>query len=158
MSRVLLSCAVVLVGTLAACSDGYGNNSSSVMCATDADCGGQVCARTHECLDASQVRRVMTRWTLGGLPASAAQCTTDGIDHLEIQYTDDATGESDRFSPVPCGQGQFLVDIWPNRFNNILLEGFTPGHYSTGVAQTRLGDSGDVDTTLDVPVQPLSGP
>ncbi len=146
----MLACA--WLGAMTACS-GLGD-SGRAACATSADCGGQVCARTHECYDADQVRRVMTRWTLNGRPASAAQCTADQIDHLEISYADAATGDTVGYSPVPCGQGQFLVDVWPLQYTTVKLEAFSAGRYAIGVGWQDLGPTGDVDVTIDLTISP----
>jgi hypothetical protein len=149
MSRMMLACGWLV--TITACS-GVGGGGGSA-CATDEDCGSQVCARTHQCFDADRVRRVMTRWTLNGLAASTAQCATDGSDHLEITYTDDATGDPIGFAPVPCGQGQFLVDVWPIQYTSVRLEAFRAGGVAIGIGSRDLGPTGDADVTIDLAIR-----
>ncbi|MCE9576534.1 MAG: hypothetical protein K8W52_25515 [Deltaproteobacteria bacterium] len=153
MTRMIVASAVLV--SVAACG-GIGGSGSGSVCATSDDCGGDVCARTHECYPADEVRRVMTRWTLNAAPASAAQCTTDGIDHLSIVYQDSSTGEQVGYAPVPCGQGQFLVDVWPTRFDLVQLEAVAPGQGTIAIGANNVGRTGDVDTTIDLAIPALT--
>jgi hypothetical protein len=108
--------------------DGY----SGYGCTTDAECGtGLVCARSYECLDASQVRTTHTTWTVGGKPASGATCS-DTPD-LAITFSS-SSQEMFGYSPVPCRAGKFTIDKLPVRFTIVYLglESDYGGGYSDG--------------------------
>lgn len=146
----LLAASTSALIATAGCGDPYGGDR---VCTTSADCGSDVCTRTHECLPADEVRRVMTHWTLNGQAASAETCTGLAIDHLDIQYSSDVTGEYVHYSPVPCAQGQFLVDVWPVRFNIVQLESYGVDHQPLGMTYQAIAASGDVELTIDIPVR-----
>jgi hypothetical protein len=98
---------------------GGGGGSSSYGCHADSDCGGSyVCARTGECLSATQVRIVRTTWTVDDAPASDTSCTV--APKLAITFQ---TGPGDvfGFAPVPCDAGKFTVDKLPTRFTTVSL-------------------------------------
>jgi hypothetical protein len=95
----------------------------SYECDTDGECsGGEVCARTHECLLASDVRAVTIRWTIDGQTDTGAACRVAGVDGLEIEFSGGA-GEALRFAPVPCQGGLYFMDKLPLRFNAASLSG-----------------------------------
>jgi len=84
-------------------------------CTVDSDCGGgTVCARDGECLAASDVWPVKVSWTIRGSAANASTCASSPDFYLQF----DAELQQDTFGyePVPCEQGQFLVDKLPKRF------------------------------------------
>jgi hypothetical protein len=89
-------------------------------CEVDADCGGEVCARSHECLPASQVRRVQVRWTIRGAEASAATC--EAVEPLTIQFV--ATREDAlKYEPLACSAGLFTIDKMPSRMRTVEIDG-----------------------------------
>nr|MBA3541668.1 hypothetical protein [Deltaproteobacteria bacterium] len=55
------------------------------LCHADADCAGDVCARTGECLPASLVQAVRVTWTISGAPANLTSCAAVG--DLAIEFT-----------------------------------------------------------------------
>jgi hypothetical protein len=89
-------------------------------CDSDPECGGAlVCARDHECVDASTVRAVRVTWTINGGPANTITCE----DHdLYIEFASPTDPADDLgFRPVPCFAGQFSVDKLPRRFTEVEL-------------------------------------
>jgi hypothetical protein len=88
-------------------------------CQTDADCGGEVCTRTHECLAASQIRSVKATWTIRGMAASATTCAT--TPDFYIQFDGSTNIDVVAYTPVPCVAGQFTIDKLPKRFNAVEL-------------------------------------
>ena len=112
-------------------------------CASDAECGGLVCARTRECLPASQVRAVHALWTVGGDAASATSCSL--APNLAITFSG-GSGEQWGYAPVPCKAGKFTVDKFPTRFTNVQLARDTD--YSGGAYGT-FGSDGNA--LLDLP-------
>ena len=96
---------------LAACP----SSNTQTQCMTDTDCGGTaVCARDGECLSASEVWPVKVSWTIRGSAASGTTCASSPDFYLQFdsQIQQDTFG----YEPVPCEQGQFLVDKLPKRF------------------------------------------
>ncbi|HSN26516.1 MAG TPA: hypothetical protein VLT45_09525 [Kofleriaceae bacterium] len=95
---------------LAACP----SSDTKTVCMVDSDCGGDVCARDGECLPASEVWPVKVTWTIRGSAANASTCATSPSFYLQFdgQFQQDSFG----YEPVPCEQGQFLVDKLPKRF------------------------------------------
>ena len=89
-------------------------------CEVDADCGSEVCARSHECLPPSQVRRVQVRWTIQGAAATAATC--EPVDPLTIQFL--ATPkDSLKYEPLACSAGLFTIDKMPSRMITVDISG-----------------------------------
>jgi hypothetical protein len=104
---------------------------TSFGCETDAECPGQVCARTRECLPTSQVRAVHTLWTLDDAAASTTSCST--APKLAITFSSSA-GEQWGYAPVPCDAGKFTIDKFPTRFGNVQLareSDYSGGAYGT---------------------------
>ena len=101
----------LLLSLLAACP-----SNTKTECMLDSDCGGggTVCARDGECLAASDVWPVKVSWTIRGSAANATTCATSPSFYLQF----DGLMQQDTFGyePVPCEQGQFLVDKLPKRF------------------------------------------
>jgi hypothetical protein len=126
---------------------GWGGESGSggpdYGCETDAQCPGQVCARTRECLNASQVRAVHTLWTIDSAAASTTSCST--APKLAITFSS-SSGEQWGYAPVPCTAGKFTIDKFPIRFGNVQLSRET--EYSGGAYGT-FDTSGNA--TLDLP-------
>lgn len=101
---------VLLVALLAGCP-----SSSPSECNLDSDCsGGDVCARTSECLPASAVHPVKITWTIRGSAASPTTCGNSPDFYVQFDSLDpqDLFG----YEPVPCEQGQFLNDKLPKRY------------------------------------------
>jgi hypothetical protein len=101
----------LLLMLLAACP----SSDTKTECMIDSDCGGTaVCARDGECLSASDVWPVKVTWTIRGSAANASTCAPSPSFYLQF----DAEIQQDTFGyePVPCEQGQFLVDKLPKRF------------------------------------------
>ena len=115
---------------------GGGSGAYDYGCHSDAECGsGLVCARTYECLTASQVRVVHTLWTVGGDPASEATCTS--APDLSITFTNGAS-EQWGYTPVPCRAGKHTVDKFPIRFTTVQLSrayDYSGGDFGTFDAQ-----------------------
>jgi hypothetical protein len=148
--RLALALASILaVAALGPVGCGNGPGAPGAECLTDTDCGGDVCTRTHECLPADQVHSVMLRWTISSAAASDSACTTAGIDHLEVSYLDDYDGEQITYAPVPCGEGQFLVDKLPTRYDAAEITALAPGGSVWADVFTQL-DAGTVDVTLNL--------
>ncbi len=96
---------------LAACP----SSDTKTVCMVDSDCGGgNVCTRDNECLAPSEVWAVKVTWTIRGSAANAQTCATSPSFYLQFdgQFQQDTFG----YEPVPCEQGQFLVDKLPKRF------------------------------------------
>jgi hypothetical protein len=104
----------LLVVALAGCP---GLDGSGGECLVDVDCAGDVCARDHSCLPASQVREVHTTWTIRGQAADDLTCAGHADLYIRFHASDDALG----FSPVPCNLGQFGMDKLPKRYFSVEL-------------------------------------
>jgi hypothetical protein len=96
---------------------GCGSSNTGGMCQVDSDCGGEVCARTNECLPASQIRMVKVTWTIRGMAASAQTCAASPS--FYIQFDGRSVQDTAAYAPVPCDQGQFSVDKLPRRFDQV---------------------------------------
>jgi hypothetical protein len=94
-------------------------HSGSPDCITDFDCDPDVCARDKACHPASEVRSVTALWTIAGQKASATSCanTPDFYIRFRTNNRADAIG----FSPVPCVNGQFLMDKLPTTYFKVEL-------------------------------------
>ena len=101
--------AAVLLVLLAGCPD-----SSSSSCKVDTDCGSETCARTGECLPASQIQSVKVTWTIRGQTANATSCASSPSFLLE--FDGDSYGDQFGYAPVPCMEGQFTMDKLPTRY------------------------------------------
>ncbi|MBA3818728.1 MAG: hypothetical protein H0X17_07535 [Deltaproteobacteria bacterium] len=89
-------------------------------CDVDADCSGDVCARDGFCHSAGSVRAVRVTWTVNGMPASAAACTS--APDLAIYFSGKAAGDDPLgFAPVPCETGQFVIDKLPTSYSMVEL-------------------------------------
>ena len=93
-----------LVACLAACGSDepqYG------VCSSDAECGGDVCARSGECVSASDIVPPMTvRWLINGEQANTARCGPHPLMHV-VLIADD--GAPDLTLTAPCTLGAGLV-------------------------------------------------
>jgi hypothetical protein len=103
--------AIALAVCLVGCSLTSG---SGVECRSDAQCGDDVCAASGECLARTNVRDVTVRWTVNGTAADVSACTTHP--DLFIQFDGSDYGDTLRFAPVPCREGQFHVLNLPRRY------------------------------------------
>jgi hypothetical protein len=113
-------------------------------CFFDEECiEGELCGRDDNCWPASEIRRVMTTWTVRGQPASAATCARAPDLHIIF---DGNVSDDLGFSPVPCAIGQFVVDKLPRPFTRVEL----------GVDNSSLwrsaAISADGTATIDLPL------
>ncbi|HLL23693.1 MAG TPA: hypothetical protein VK427_16255 [Kofleriaceae bacterium] len=89
-------------------------------CGNDSDCDGNVCARDNFCHPAANVREVKTTWTILGKPASKTTCGP--VEDLQIGYSGGGAGEQPlSYAPVPCENGQFVIDKLPRTFTVVEL-------------------------------------
>lgn len=88
-------------------------------CQTDADCNGNVCARDELCYPANEVREVRTTWTVQGRVASPATCGP--VEDLQISFSSDVAVEALSYAPVPCSNGQWLMDKLPRDYRVVEL-------------------------------------
>jgi len=111
-------------------------------CETDGDCVGNVCARDGFCHPASTVREVKTTWTIRGQPASLTSCGP--VTSLMIAFGGGEAGEQPlAYAPVPCENGQWLMDKLPTSYTLVELG------KENGFAQTKsIGSSGLVEFDL----------
>lgn len=87
----------------------------------DSECGGgEVCARTHECLREAQVWRVQVRWTVRGEVANAATCGP--VEPLGIHF-ESTRDDVLTFEPLVCTAGLFTVDKLPTRMKQVRISG-----------------------------------
>ena len=95
---------------------GCPSSDAPAMCNVDSDCGGGglVCARNNECLAPSEVWPVKVSWTIRGSAASGTTCAQTPSFYLQFDSLD--VRDTFGYEPVPCEQGQFLVDKLPKRF------------------------------------------
>jgi hypothetical protein len=142
-ARALLASCLIASPLAAAC---YSRDRGGY-CTRDDDCGGDVCAHTHECLPADQVHSVVIRWTIGGAAASAATCA--GIAHLDVGYQ---VGADDRnrllFSPVACEEGFFPNDKWPIDYDTAVV--FALSGSGSTFQSAPIPSDAMADVTLDV--------
>jgi hypothetical protein len=108
--------ALALMACLAGCSLTPGSGGE---CNSDSQCGDDVCARTGECLPRASVRRVTVHWTVNGVAAAATSCATHPDLYLQFDGAD--YGDTFRFAPVPCSEGQFFIDKLPSRYLQVEL-------------------------------------
>jgi hypothetical protein len=112
--------ALALMACLAGCSLTSG---SGAECVNDSQCGDDVCTRQFnrggECLPRTSVRSVLVKWTIDGVAASITTC--DGYPEIYLQFDGSEYGDTLRFEPVACSQGQFNVDKLPKRYQQVEL-------------------------------------
>jgi hypothetical protein len=122
MRPALASLALAAAGAVAGCFP-----ESTYDCDQDFECsGGEVCARTHECLTPSQVRGLRVVWTVTGSTDVATACETAGLGGLTISYT--APGvQTLQFAPVACTLGLYAIDKLPVWFERVELSGYGSG-------------------------------
>jgi hypothetical protein len=108
---------------------------STYDCDQDFECsGGEVCARTHECLTPSQVRALNVTWTVTGVDDVATACPTAGLESLTISYTS-PDAPTLTFAPVMCTLGLYRIDKLPVWFERVELSGYSDtGAYYAGSA------------------------
>ena len=87
-------------------------------CETDDDCAGNVCARDSLCYPSSEVREVMTTWTIQGRTASPVTCGP--VTDLSIGFSGGST-EQLAYAPVPCEVGQWFMDRLPRSYTFVEL-------------------------------------
>lgn len=138
--------ALVLVA-LAACG---GNDGA--YCVADADCtGGDVCARTHECLPPDQIHSVKIHWTIGGQTPSTTACSP--IQELEVGYSIGSDQSTEiLFAPVMCIEGAFPNDRWPIRYDTAVVIALSANGSTQGFAS--IPPDPTVDVTIDVAPPP----
>lgn len=88
-------------------------------CKTDGDCAGNVCGRDDLCYPPAELREVRTTWTIRGMAADPVTCS--GHSDLMIGFSGGAGGESLAYAPVPCENGQWLMDKLPRAYSSVEL-------------------------------------
>jgi hypothetical protein len=88
-------------------------------CKTDDDCNGNICARDHWCHPARAIISIKTTWTVRGMTADAFTCQSSP--DLEITFTGPNGEWALGYAPVPCADGQFLMDKLPGSYTNVEL-------------------------------------
>jgi len=131
----------LLIVLLAGCPGGGGNSGE---CQTDADCAGEVCANTHECLPSDQVHRVAVHWTLNGKTPTAALCAPAPTFDLTIAVN--ATGDGSTYSPIACTEGEFDFPALPTRYDSVTLVAEANADQGTAAIPASGGD-----ITIDMP-------
>lgn len=115
---------------------------SSRECQADADCaGGDVCARTGECVAAGDAIEVVVEWTVGGAAPSAASCAPAAA--LEVIFYA-GEEEATSYAPVPCTLGRTTYDKMPPRLDRVELLAHDDG------GAVIASDSGAIDGTTTV--------
>lgn len=118
--RALLVVGVVLAG----CGEDFGTGwlpPGAQRCESNAGCAPDVCARDGQCWGESEVRSVHVTWTVNGQPASAATCAANPDLVIQLDHKPAEPGTQLVFSPVPCMQGKFTVDVLPKAFRAVQL-------------------------------------
>lgn len=87
-------------------------------CESDADCGGELCARNGEC--ASAVLFVRAVWTVGGQPPTDASCAAHPW--LRVTFEDIDYDEKLTYEPIRCTLGQITFDRMPIRFDAVEIQ------------------------------------
>jgi hypothetical protein len=96
------------------------SNGNGGDCKRDEDCGGgEVCARDSSCALPSDVRQVDVTWTIRGAAASVMTCGTHP--DLYLSFIGNDSADTLGFTPVPCRNGQFIIDKLPTRFRQVEL-------------------------------------
>lgn len=96
------------------------SNGSGGDCKRDADCAdAEVCARDSQCAALADVRQIEATWTIRGAAATTTTCGTHP--DLYISFIGNDSGDTLGFAPVPCMNGQFIVDKLPTRFRQVEL-------------------------------------
>lgn len=67
----------------------------------------------------SNVRSVMVKWTVDGAAASLASCASHS--ELFLRFDGSDYGDTLKFTPVACVEGQFFVDRLPRRYQQVEL-------------------------------------
>jgi hypothetical protein len=98
-----------------------GSGAPGFGCHDDSQCpAGEVCARTSACFKTSDVQAVHVDWTVHGMAADQATCST--IEDLEIQFSGSGPIPPHLgFAPVPCVEGKFSIDKLPLMFTTVGL-------------------------------------
>lgn len=86
-------------------------------CESDADCGGESCARNGECT--SEIVFVRYTWNVGGLRPSEASCA--GHPWLSVTFEDRDIGDELVYTPIRCTLGQITFDRMPARYDSVVL-------------------------------------
>ena len=116
-------------------------------CDQDTECsGGEVCARTHECLVASEVRALRVHWTIQGQTDLVAACPASSIDHRAVAFSATEADEL-AFSPVPC-TGFFPIDKLPARMTQVDVRGQAADDRALFYGYATI--AGDLDVTMDL--------
>ena len=67
----------------------------------------------------SNVRSVVVKWTIEGAAASVASCASHP--ELFLRFDGSDYGDTLKFTPVACIEGQFPVDRLPKRYQHVEL-------------------------------------
>lgn len=130
----------LLLVVLAGCPLATGPSTGE--CKTDGDCAGNTCARDGFCYPPSQVREVRTTWTIKGQPASLTSCGP--VHDLMISFSGGEAGEQPLgYAPVPCENGQWLMDKLPRHYTTVEL-----GKENGFPDSKPIGATGQVDFDL----------
>jgi hypothetical protein len=115
-------------------------------CQGDSACNsGEVCARSGNCLPASQVFPVHVAWTLRGMPAGPMTC--EAAQDLEIGFFTASGDGYLGYAPVPCVEGKFTIDKLPRTYVRVRL-GRT---HAASEGQAAVIDGTTGDATVDLP-------
>jgi len=124
--------------TLAACLWGCSLTPTTNECHSDSQCGEDVCARSGECLARSAIHEVVIKWTVNSAAANATSCSAHPALYLQFDGSD--YGDTLRFAPVTCREGQYRVDRLPRRYVQVQLgfEGTTGDVSSIDATTTQI--------------------
>jgi hypothetical protein len=116
-------------------------------CKMTTDCtGDQVCARDGECLEPTATHSVLVHWTIGGQAPTTTSCAPLG--ELTLQFTQLVSGAGEGYAPLMCTEGQFFIDIWPLRYDQVAVEN-APGMVGSYYGMAAL-PGGAAEVTCDL--------
>jgi hypothetical protein len=114
--------ALSIVGLLGALAGLGGCLLGPTRCESDADCGGEACARNGECT--SEIVFVRYTWNVGGLRPSEESCA--GYPWLSVTFEDRDVGDELVYTPIRCTLGQITFDRMPTRYDSVVLRAEDP--------------------------------
>jgi hypothetical protein len=114
--------ALAIAGLLGALAGLGGCLLGTPRCESDADCGGEACARNGECT--SEIVFVRYTWNVGGLQPSEAGCA--GHPWLSVTFEDLDIGDELVYTPIRCTLGQITFDRMPARYDSVVLRAEDP--------------------------------
>jgi len=113
---------LLIVGLLGALAGLGGCLLGAGRCESDADCGGESCARNGECT--SEIVFVRYTWTVGGLQPREESCA--GHPWLSVTFEDRDIGDELVYTPIRCTLGQITFDRMPARYDSVVLRAEDP--------------------------------